>query len=68
MNKLEFLKNLINEEFVQEQPKLVIDLLHGLIDSIERKNEVLAKMDEEIQYYRKMELIKKSFEISEFSE
>lgn len=65
MNKLEFLKNLINEEFVQEQPKLVIDLLHGLIDSIERKNEVLKKMDEEIQFYRKMELIRESFRESE---
>ena len=65
MNKLEFLKNLINEEFVQEQPKLIVDLLHGLIDSIERKNEVLSKMEEEIQFYRKMELIRKSFEFSE---
>ena len=67
MNKLDFLKNLINEEFVQEQPKLVVDLIYGLIDSIERKNEVLSKMDEEIQFYRKMELIRESFKESEKS-
>ena len=68
MNKLDFLKNILDTEFIEQNPELVVDLLHGLIDSIERKNEVLSKMEEEIQFYRKMELIKKSFEISEFSE
>jgi len=68
MNKLEFLKNILDTEFIEQNQELIKDLINELIDSIDRKNELLKKMDEEIQFYRKMELIRKSFKISEFSE
>ena len=65
MNKLDFLKDILDTEFIEENPELIKDLIFELIDSLDRKNEVLKEMDDEIQFYRKMDLIRKSFEFSE---
>jgi hypothetical protein len=64
MNKLDFLKDILDTEFIEENPELIKDLIFELIDSLDRKNEVLKEMDSEIQFYRKMELIRESFKVN----
>ena len=65
MNKLDFLKNILDTEFIEQNPELIKTLIDELIDSLNRKNELLNEMDSEIQYYRKIELIRESFRESE---